>query len=399
MENKRLYKDKESAKVFGVSKGFSDYTGVPTFVFRLAFLVLLISTMVLGIAIGGSVAQPIMYLVMASGGIIYLIIASILPPKYNKYKTLKEFESFGEWFRYRMRRVRFKNVLFSALAYLWLITWVVIVLTPVLWMVSASFTDTTQLAQVPIYPDFSQWSLNNFIGRNPDNPVEDGLFIYRASTDAVLPEYIEAFFLTFKIAVLNTVLVVIFSSLVGFAFSRYRFKGKKQVLLSLMALQMFPSFMGMLALAMLFRQFELTNNWIALTMIYVAGSIPYNTFIVRGFMRNIPKSLDEAASIDGASNLQVMFRIIIPLAVPILGFIAVGAFMGPWLDYILPSVIMPSEQTVAVFLFRLVDPVSSGYNPVRFMSGALFLAVPIMIVQIYMQRYVVAGLTSGAEKG
>lgn len=282
-----------------------------------------------------------------------------------------------------------KGFILSLLSYSWLIIMVIIVLTPILWMVSASFTDATQLSQVPIFPKFSEWSLANY----------RELFTYKSSTDQALPDYIDSFLTTAQIAVMNTILVVVFSSLVGFSFSRYRFRGKKQVLLSLMALQMFPSFMGMLAIFMFFRQFGLLNNPFALTLIYTAGAIPYNTFIVRGFMRNIPKSLDEAASIDGASNIQIMWRIIIPLAVPIMGFIAVNAFMGPWLDYILPSVIMPQNETVAIWLFRYMDPLGSTYNPVQFMAGALFLAVPIMMVQIYMQRYVIYGLTAGADKG
>jgi arabinogalactan oligomer/maltooligosaccharide transport system permease protein len=287
------------------------------------------------------------------------------------------------------RTLTVKKFVLGLLAYSWLIAMVLIVLTPVLWMVSASFTDTTSLSNVPVIPKFSEWSLANF----------KELFTYKSTTDQFLPDYVESFSTTFIIASLNTVLVVIFSSLVGFSFSRFRFKGKKQVLLSMMALQMFPSFMGMLALFMFFRQFGLLNNPVALTLIYTAGAIPYNTFIVRGFMRNIPKSLDEAASIDGATNMQIMFKVIVPLAVPIMGFIAVNAFMGPWLDYILPSVIMPQRQTVAIWLFRFMDPLSHEYAPVKFMSGALFLAVPIMCVQIYMQKYVIYGLTAGADKG
>lgn len=289
-----------------------------------------------------------------------------------------------------LRRLTLLKVILGIFAYAWLLLMSVIVLTPVVWMISASFTNGTQLAQVPIIPNIAQWSFVNYID----------LFTYTSTTAAgAIPDYIKAFLTTLSIASLNMVLVVVFSSLVGFSFSRYKFKGKKQVLLSMMALQMFPSFMGMLALFMFFRQFGLLNKPFALTLIYTAGSIPYNTFVVRGFMRNIPKSLDEAAFIDGASNLQTLFRIIIPLAVPIMGFIAVNAFMGPWLDYILPSVMMPSRDTVAVWLFRYMDPLSATYSPIKFMTGALVIAVPIMIVQAFMQRYLVYGLTSGAEKG
>lgn len=298
--------------------------------------------------------------------------------------------TFKQKFDRFIRRLTVKKVILGIFSYAWLLLMCVIVLTPVLWMISASFTNGTQLYQVPIIPKISEWSLNNY----------RALFTAPVGSPAgTLPDYVRVFLTTLTIATATMVLVVIFSSLVGFSFSRYKFKGKKQVLLSLMALQMFPSFMGMLALFMFFRQFGLLNKPLALTLIYVAGSIPYNTFIVRGFMRNIPKSLDEAAFIDGASNLQTLFKIIIPLAVPIMGFIAVNAFMGPWLDYILPSVIMPQRETVAVWLFRYMDPLGSSYNPIRFMTGALVIAVPIMIVQVFMQRYLVYGLTSGAEKG
>jgi arabinogalactan oligomer/maltooligosaccharide transport system permease protein len=272
----------------------------------------------------------------------------------------------------------------------WLLLMVVIVLAPVFWMISASFTDGTNLSQVPIFPDISQWSLANF----------EYLFTYVSNSEVgALPDYVDAFLTTLTIAVITMVLVVVLSSLVGFSFSRYRFRGKKKVLLTMMGLQMFPSFMGMLAIFMFFRQFGLLNNPVAMSLIYVGGSIPYNTFVVRGYMRNIPKSLDEAAFIDGASNMQTLIYIIIPLAVPIMGFIAVSAFMGPWLDYILPSVVMPTRITVAVWLFRFMNPLSSTYRPITFMAGALILAIPIMIIQLFMQRYLVYGLTAGAEKG
>lgn len=285
----------------------------------------------------------------------------------------------------------------------------VIVLTPILWMVIASFSSGKLLSGVKLPIDsfraffsgrFAEFGnlLRDWFGSLTLEQYEY-LFTYKASTDQILPDYWQAFSTTLYIAVLNTILVVIFSSLVGFAFSRYKFVGKKGILLTLLGLQMFPGFMGMIALFMMFRQFGFLNSPTALTLIYVAGSIPYNTFIIRGFMKNIPKSLDEAAAIDGANNLQIMTRIIIPLAVPIMGFVAVNAFMGPWMDFILPSIIMPQEQTLAVWLYRMNDPSASAYHPLAFMAGAFVIAVPIMLVQMYMQKYVVHGLTAGADKG
>ncbi|MCD8574730.1 MAG: ABC transporter permease subunit [Erysipelotrichaceae bacterium] len=157
----------------------------------------------------------------------------------------------------------------------------------------------------------------------------------------------------------------------------------------------------MVALFLLFRTFGILNSPNYLALIYIAGSIPYNTFLVRGFMRNIPKSLDEAAAIDGASPLQTLRLILFPLIVPIIGFLAVSAFMGPWLDFILQArFLQPENITVSVWLFRTTDPFNTlFYNPLRFMAGALLIAIPIMVVQFFMQKYLVYGLTSGAEKG
>ena len=280
----------------------------------------------------------------------------------------------------------------SLLAYLWLLASVFMVLMPLIWMVSAAFTRGSLLSGVPIFPDPSKFSWEHF----------EYVFTYKSVPTSPTPysDYIRAFLVTLSIAVVNTFGVVIMSVITGFAFARLRFKGKKQMLLLMMILQMFPSFMGMIALFLLFRQFGILNNPLYLALIYTAGSIPYNTFLVRGFMRNIPKSLDEAAAIDGATPLQILTKILFPLIVPIIGFIGVGAFMAPWLDFMLQSFFLQAENTtIAVWLYRLTEGQNSAYNPLHFMAGALIIAIPIMIIQFFMQKYMVHGLVSGAEKG
>lgn len=284
------------------------------------------------------------------------------------------------------------NIGLSLLSYAWLLLSVTIVLMPLIWMVSAAFTKGSLLSGVPIFPDFNKLSFEHF----------DYVFNYRSSNDPniIFSDYFRAFFVTFSIAVTNTIGVVIMSVITGYAFARLRFKAKKPLLLLMMVLQMFPSFMGMIALFLLFRQFGFLNKPLYLALIYTAGSIPYNTFLVRGFMRNIPKSLDEAAAIDGASPLQILVQILFPLIVPIIGFIAVGAFMAPWLDFMLQSFFLQNENTtIAVWLYRLTEGQNSAYNPLHFMAGALIIAIPIMIIQFFMQKYMVHGLVSGAEKG
>lgn len=292
---------------------------------------------------------------------------------------------------FKLRWYTITNFFLGILAYAWLIAASLVVLVPVIWMISAAFTRGNLLTSVPLIPDPSKWSLSNF----------EFIFSYKSNPAQAIADFPGAFLRTSQIAILNTLGVTFFSVLTGYAFARLRFKGKKAMLLTMMVLQMFPSFMGMVALFLLFRTFGILNSPNYLALIYIAGSIPYNTFLVRGFMRNIPKSLDEAAAIDGASPLQILRIILFPLIVPIIGFLAVSAFMGPWLDFILQArFLQPENITVSVWLFRTTDPFNTlFYNPLRFMAGALLIAIPIMIVQFFMQKYLVYGLTSGAEKG
>jgi len=292
----------------------------------------------------------------------------------------------------KIKQFSLVDLVLGIAAYAWLMLSVFIVLVPILWMVSAAFTNGSLLSGVPIFPDISKFSIEHFVY----------IFTYQSSNDPSIfvSDYIRAFLVTFSIALTNTVGVVIMSVITGYAFARLRFKGKKPLLLTMMVLQMFPSFMGMIALFLLFRQFGFLNKPLYLALIYTAGSIPYNTFLVRGFMRNIPKSLDEAAAIDGATPLQILTKILFPLIVPIIGFIAVGAFMAPWLDFMLQSFFLQAENTtIAVWLYRLTEGQNTAYNPLHFMAGALIIALPIMIIQFFMQKYMVHGLVSGAEKG
>jgi len=292
---------------------------------------------------------------------------------------------------FKLRWYTITNFFLGILAYAWLIVASLVVLVPVIWMISAAFTRGNLLTSVPLIPDPSKWSLSNF----------EFIFSYKSNPAQAIADFPGAFLRTSQIAILNTLGVTFFSVLTGYAFARLRFKGKKAMLLTMMVLQMFPSFMGMVALFLLFRTFGILNSPNYLALIYIAGSIPYNTFLVRGFMRNIPKSLDEAAAIDGASPLQILRIILFPLIVPIIGFLAVSAFMGPWLDFILQArFLQPENITVSVWLFRTTDPFNTlFYNPLRFMAGALLIAIPIMIIQFFMQKYLVYGLTTGAEKG
>ncbi|HPE35835.1 MAG TPA: ABC transporter permease subunit [Spirochaetales bacterium] len=286
---------------------------------------------------------------------------------------------------------RLKRTLLTILHYGWLTFVCAIVIIPLAWMVVASLTKGKLLAGVPLLPRFSDFTLEHY----------QYLFTYKSQTGAVLPDFVAAFLRSLSVAVLNTVVVALITTMTGYVFSRFRFKGRKPILTTFLILQVFPSLMSMIAIFMIFRTFGWLNKPIYLVFIYAAGAIPYNTFLIRGYLRSIPLAIDEAATIDGASKSAVFFKIILPLATPIIGFVAVNAFMAPWMDYMLPFQLLNMQnQTVAIFLYRLTDPlITVYYNPLNFMAGALVLALPITLVQFYMQRFIVYGMASGAEKG
>ncbi|MCL2139152.1 MAG: ABC transporter permease subunit, partial [Treponema sp.] len=173
----------------------------------------------------------------------------------------------------------------------------------------------------------------------------------------------------------------------------------KMGLLTVMILQMFPSFMSLTAMYMIANTFNMLNNLNMLIIIYVAGGIPANIWLVRGYMLNIPKSMDEAASIDGLTKFQLFRKIILPLSMPIMFFIAVTSFMGPWMDYMLPRYLInaDSKRTLAIGLFDLINSSETNYS--AFCAGALLVAIPITIMYMVFQRFLLEGLMAGANKG
>jgi len=205
---------------------------------------------------------------------------------------------------------------------------------------------------------------------------------------------------TLIVAILTMVGAVLFVTGTAYVFARYKFKGKKAGLLTILVLQMFPSFLSLIAIFTLFQSFGLTNNPYALVIIYVSGSIPFNVWLIKGYLTNIPKELDESAKIDGANKIQIFFKIILPLSVPIISFVAVTSFMSPWMDYILPSFLIIDKEkwTLAVGIFDFINDASDTNYP-AFAAAALIVAIPITTLYIVFQRYLIEGITAGANKG
>ncbi|MDR0525339.1 MAG: sugar ABC transporter permease [Spirochaetaceae bacterium] len=272
-----------------------------------------------------------------------------------------------------------KKTLTIGLIYLEFIVVAIIVIYPLLWVVGSALNPVNSISRAQVIPE---------------NPTLDNFVKLFQKTK--FPAWYKN---TLYVSILTTIFTVLIHTATAFVFARFKFKGRKMGLLAVMILQMFPSFLGLTALYMVALNFGMLNNLYMLVIIYVSGGIPGNIWLVRGYMLNIPKSLDEAAFIDGASKIQLFYKVILPLSLPIVLFIAVGAFMGPWMDYMLPRYLINQNEkrTLAIGLFDMISGNTNEFT--TFCAGCVLVAIPITILYMVFQKFLLEGLVAGANKG
>lgn len=267
------------------------------------------------------------------------------------------------------------------LSYAALIALVIIALYPIVWIVAASFREGTSLYSTELFP--RKITLDHY---------------YELFTSKEYM-YTRWYTNTLQVAFLTMIFTTTIVTISGYVLSRFRFGMRKTLLSSILILGMFPSFMSLTAIYVMLVQLKLYDNLYALVGIYSAGAL-MGSFQVKGFFDTIPKSLEESAKLDGASNFQVMRLIMLPLSKPLLVFIALTSFTGAWTDFILARLLIqtPEKQTLAVGLYDLVSTVQTS-NATLFATGAVLIAVPITVLFIVLQKYLVSGMMAGAEKG
>ncbi|MBN1174326.1 MAG: sugar ABC transporter permease [Micromonosporaceae bacterium] len=196
------------------------------------------------------------------------------------------------------------------------------------------------------------------------------------------------------------------SLLAAYAFSRMRFAGRRVGLLALLLIQMFPQFLLIVTIFLIFTDISDFwpsvgfNTWWGLVLLYLGGALGVNTWLMKGFLDTVPKELDESARMDGASHVQVFFRIVLPLVTPILAVVGLLAFIGTINEFLMANVFLkdPQSKTLAVGLYGLVAGERNN-NFGLFCVGSLLTAIPTVALFQFLQRYIVSGLTSGAVKG
>ena len=276
-----------------------------------------------------------------------------------------------------------KERLIRVSIYIFLIVLCVIWLVPFVYLIFQAFRGESTSMVTYIIP--KEWSFKNF----------EILF----TETNFLKWYLNTLIIALANAVLQTVIVLC----VSYALSRMRFKGRKLLMNIMLVLGMFPGFLSMIATYFILKLFGLTseNSVPGLILIYAASS-GMGYYIAKGFFDTIPKSLDEAARIDGASRSRVFFRIIMPMAKPIIIYTIMMAFIAPWGDFMYASLISFGHEeayNVAVGLYKWLDKEHINSYFTIFCAGGLFVSIPVTALFMSLQKYYVEGVTGGAVKG
>ena len=268
-----------------------------------------------------------------------------------------------------------KRKLANIVVYIILSVMVVIWIFPIIWLILQSLRGEKGISTKYLIPH--QITFDNYVTLFTDERFPFGQWFVN----------------TLLVAIFSCIISTLFILMISYAFSRLRFKSRKTFLNFGLILGMFPGFMSMAA--------TYKQSLVALVIVYSAGAgLGYQ--VAKGFFDTIPRSLDEAAKIDGATRNQIFWQIILPLSKPIIVYTALTTFIGPWADYIFVSYFMKDNSekyTVAYGLYKMLENQTINDYFTVFCAGAVVIAIPITILFVVMQRFYVAGVTGGAVKG
>lgn len=255
---------------------------------------------------------------------------------------------------------------------------------PFLWMVSTSFKPPTEIYQYP--PALV----------SPKPTLEGYETILNANSGSF--NFIRWIGNSLVVSVLSTVISVIVAALGAYSLSRYRFAGRGGLLYTIMITQMMPASLLVIPLYIIMMQMKLLDSMFGLTLAYIAFTVPYCTWSLKGYFDTIPTALDEAARIDGCNSLKAFYRVVLPLAAPGLVSTSIFAFVTCWNEFMFASVFMKNYDnwTIPVGLTTFKGQYATNWNGI--MAGGVIITVPVVLIFLLMQRYLIEGMTAGAVK-
>ena len=277
--------------------------------------------------------------------------------------------------------IRTARIADNIVTYLILIVISLIFLFPCVWLIAASFSKSGDIHSFSgFFPE--EFSVQTFVDLFTDDV--NGLYPYG-----------RWFLNTLYVATMTCIIGTLLTILTGYVMSRFRFKGRDTIRKTTLLLGMFPGFMGMTAVYIIMGQLNLLNSLESL-IFYYSCTAPLGYLVQKGYFDSIPYTIHEAATIDGANQLQIFTKITLPLSKPMLVYTALTQFAWPWSDCLLPKLLLKEREmwTVAVGLYSMPDTQFA-----RFAAGSVFIAVPIVILYFCLVKNIASGLTAGAVKG
>lgn len=278
------------------------------------------------------------------------------------------------------KQVRFvlRHVVLLLLAVIWLV--------PIVWLIVTSFSGYKGINTAHFFPQ--TWSLDNYIT----------LFL---KPDSVV-QYKAWFTNTLVIAIFTCIISTVLVLMVAYTMSCLRFKGRKGLMSFSIILNMFPGVLSMIAVYFILKSLGLTNSHVGMIIVYSAGA-GLGFLIAKGFMDTISVSLREAARLEGASEAQIFWKIVIPLSKPIIVYTVISSFLVPWGDFVFAKLILnsgiSSDWTVAIGLYNMLNKSLINKYFSIFCAGGVVVSIPISILFVIMQKFYVEGITGGSVKG